>query len=78
VRPGCVQRHDAVPDGAAVDSRADLTDCPGAQVADDMWHRGRLGRRAGEEVAALDADRLGIDHDEAVRALRLGNVFVAK
>jgi hypothetical protein len=43
-----------------------------------MGHRGQLPGSSGEQVTTLDADCLGIDHHEALRALWLGPIFVAK
>jgi hypothetical protein len=60
------------------DAGADVADGPGAEVADDVWHRGELAHRAGKQVPALDADRLGVDDHEAAGAFGVGHVFVAE
>jgi hypothetical protein len=58
VGAACVQRHHLVADCGALDSLADLGHRAGAEIADDvrgaLWRRGR----AGEQITALNADRL--------------------
>jgi hypothetical protein len=78
VRPRHVQRNDPVPDHAILDAGADLDDRPGGEVADDVWDGRRRRPGAGEQVPALDADRLDVDQYEAVGALRIGYVLVAR
>ena len=78
MRAGHVQRHHAVAGRAVLDAGAGLDDSARGEVADDV--RDRRGRRpgAGQQVPALDADRLDIDQNAAVGALGLGYVLVAQ
>jgi hypothetical protein len=78
VRPGCVQGHYSVADRAISNAGPDFAHGPGAEIADHMWHRGKLPDSPSEQVTPLDTDGLGIDDHETVRAFGLGHVFVAK
>jgi hypothetical protein len=74
----CVQRHHLVADGGALDAGANLGHGARTQIADDV--RGALRRRdrAGEKIAALDADRLDVNSHAAIGTHRIGDVLVAK
>ena len=76
VRPGGVQGHHPVADRAPLHADTDLAHHAGAQIADHVRHGGQIPARASEQVTPLDADRLGVDHDTAIRAFRLGHIFV--
>ncbi len=78
MRPGRVEGDHPVADRASLHVRGDLADGAGAQIADDVRDRGQIPRRAGEQIAALDADRLGVNDHAAVRALGIGHILVAK
>ena len=71
VRARHVQGHDPVADRAVLDAGADLDDRARGEVADDVRDRRRRRAGAGQQVAALDADRLDVDQDAAVGALRI-------
>ena len=78
VRAVGVEGDHLVADGGVLDAGADLDDRAGAEVADDVRGLGRWRRRAGEQIAALDADRLDVQQHAAVGTLRVGNVLVAQ
>ena len=78
VRAGEVQRHHPVADSGSIDAGRDLAHNPGTQIADDVGRGGKVSSRACEQIPSLDADRLGVDHHAAVRALGIGYVLVAE
>src|SRR5207249_2316565 len=64
--------------GWVLDARTGLDDRAGAEVSDDVRARWRRRARAGEEIAALDADGLDVQQHAAFGALRVGDVLVAQ
>ncbi len=78
VRAGHVQSDHPVADRAVLDSGADLGHRAGGEIADDVRDRRRRRAGPGQQIAALDADRLDVDHHAAVGALGVGHVLVAQ
>jgi hypothetical protein len=78
VRTRRAQGHDPVADGAVLDAGANLGDGARGEVAHDVRDRRRRHQGAGQQVPALDADRLDVDHHATVGALGIGNVLVAQ
>jgi hypothetical protein len=78
MRPSRVQRHDPVADRAVLDADADLDDCARGEIPNDVRDRRRWRAGAGEQIPALDADRLDVDQHTAVGALGIRDVLVAQ
>src|SRR5581483_12450082 len=78
VRTGRYGDDHALANGAIAHLRANLQDCPGALVADNVRPTGHRTAGAVQHVTAFDADCLDADHNPARWTHRVRRLFVAK
>ena len=76
--PAALSVTTRIANGPVAHTGAHLSHRAGREIPHDVRHRWRWRAGSGEQIPALDADRLNVDHQAAVRAIRIRDVLVAQ